>query len=120
MTAGDYSQTFGLVDEGVTWFSDAANGGGPADNFLRLHLVVTDAPQDQADGGTVADMSDGDGGDPGAPGVGGNGDTGDTGDGTPPATPAKHGCSFAPSGAPAGWLPLLFVAALLVRRRRAA
>ena len=33
-TAGDYTQTFGLVDEGVTWFSDAANGGGPADDFL--------------------------------------------------------------------------------------
>ncbi|HEY1586777.1 MAG TPA: GH25 family lysozyme, partial [Polyangia bacterium] len=37
--AGDYTQTFALVDEGVAWFSDAANGGGPADDFLKLHVV---------------------------------------------------------------------------------
>lgn len=123
-TAGDYTQTFGLVDEGVTWFADAANGGGPADNFLKLHVVVTDQPQDLPDGGAIADMSDGgdDGGD-----TTGAGDNGDTGDGTPPATMGKKGCSFVAGSAPSDGGAWLFVMLALsplalraVRRRRAA
>jgi MYXO-CTERM domain-containing protein len=114
VTPGDYTQTFGLVDEGVTWFADAANGGGPADNFLTLHVVVTTDPQTQPDAGAVADMGDGSG-----DGTGGNGDTGDTGDGTPAPTGAHHGCSFGGDGAPTGaTLFALAFALLLVRRRR--
>ena len=122
--AGDYTQTFGLVDEGVTWFADAANGGGPADDFLKLHVVVTDQPQDVPDGGAVADMSDDGGGDPS--GTGGNGDNGDTGDGTPPPTTGTHsGCSFAPGGSSSGaaLIALAFAFAFappIVRRRRRA
>ncbi|HEX9103981.1 MAG TPA: GH25 family lysozyme [Polyangia bacterium] len=113
-TAGSYKQTFGLVDEGVTWFSDAANGGGPADNFLELNLDVTAQPQDLPDGGAVADMSDADGGDTG--GAGGNGDTGGP---TPaPTVGKKSGCSLAADGSPSGLALLaLAVAALLARRR---
>jgi len=116
VTAGDYTQTFALVEEGVTWFADQANGGGPADDFLKLHLVVTDAPQDQPDGGAVADMSDGSGdnGDPGD-GTGGNGDTGD---GTPPAAGAHHGCSFGGDGAPTGLGAFVLLFALVLVRRR--
>ncbi len=114
VTAGDYTQTFGLVDEGVTWFADAANGGGPADNFLTLHLAVTDQPQNVPDGGAVADMSGDDGGD--GTGVGDNGDTG--GDATPPPAMPHKGCSFATDGSPAGLgAQLVVLAALLVRRR---
>ena len=113
VTAGDYTQTFGLVDEGVTWFADAANGGGPADDFLTLHLVVTDQPQDVPDGGAVADMSDApDGGD----GIGDNGDTGGNGDTTPPATPG-HGCSFAPTASASPFALFVLAAVLLIRRR---
>ena len=120
VTAGDYTQTFGLVDEGVTWFSDAANGGGPADDFLTLHLVVAAQPQDVPDGGAVADMSDAgsdDGGD--TTGTGGNGDNGDNGDPTPTPPPAMKGCSFATDGAPSGFALFAVAAALLLVRRRA-
>jgi MYXO-CTERM domain-containing protein len=37
---GDYTQTFGLVEEGVSWFSDAPKGGGPPDNQLAVHVIV--------------------------------------------------------------------------------
>jgi MYXO-CTERM domain-containing protein len=52
-TVGDFEVTFGLVDEAVTWFADAPLGGGPADGFLRVHLIVSagGAP----DGGEVVD-----------------------------------------------------------------
>jgi hypothetical protein len=117
---GDYTQTFALVEEGVTWFSDAANGGGPPDDFMKVHVIVTDQPQEPPagdDAGAVADL----GTDPGTPGDNGNGDTGGVGsggDGTMPTQPAS-GCSFggaAQTGAPA--LLLLALALLpLVRRR---
>jgi MYXO-CTERM domain-containing protein len=115
---GDYTQTFGLVDEGVTWFADKANGGGPADDFLKLHVIVTDAPQSPPDGGAVADM--GDGTDPGAGGgTGGNGDDG-SGGAPPTTTGGKHGCSMATTGTAAAPWPIAFVAlvALVTRRRR--
>ena len=45
---GDTEIEFGLVEESVTWFADAPLGGGPADGFLKVHLVVVakDAPLD--------------------------------------------------------------------------
>ncbi|MBA3547642.1 MAG: D-alanyl-D-alanine carboxypeptidase family protein [Nannocystis sp.] len=43
-TPGDYTQTFGLVEEGVTWFSDAPKGGGPPDTQLAVHVVVIEPP----------------------------------------------------------------------------
>ncbi len=115
---GDYTQTFALVDEGVTWFADAANGGGPADDFLKLHLVVTAQPQSPPpDGGAVADM-----GDPGAGGSGGGTGTGGNADNPPGGAPSpsgKHGCSVgATDGAPAWPLVLLVAALAVVRRRR--
>ncbi|MBL9105231.1 MAG: hypothetical protein JNL82_30070 [Myxococcales bacterium] len=49
---GDYYQTFGLVEEGVTWFSDPAPlGGGPPDDQLEVHIVVTPAPPDPTTAG---------------------------------------------------------------------
>lgn len=41
---GDYYQTFGLVEEGVTWFSDKPLGGGPPDDQLEVHVVVIAGP----------------------------------------------------------------------------
>ena len=38
---GTYTQTFSLVEESVTWFGDAPMGGGPPDNLLAVHVVVT-------------------------------------------------------------------------------
>lgn len=41
---GDYYQTFGIVEEGVTWFSDKPLGGGPPDDQLEVHIVVVAGP----------------------------------------------------------------------------
>jgi hypothetical protein len=120
--AGDYTQTFALVDEGVTWFADAANGGGPADDFLKLHVIFTDMPSSNPDGGAVADMSDGgDGVDAGdGTGSGGNGDTGGDDGNPPPATDGAHkGCSMGGAGdAGALWPMVMFAAAIALRRAR--
>jgi len=42
--SGDFFQTFGLVQEGVTWFADPPLGGGPPDNFLGVHIIVNEPP----------------------------------------------------------------------------
>lgn len=44
--AGDFHQHFGVVQEGVTWFSQPTLGGGPPDDFLEAHVIVTPAPMD--------------------------------------------------------------------------
>ncbi len=60
--AGDYVETFNLVEEGVAWFSDINPGGGPADDVIALTIRVTGAtsgPEDD-DGswdGAVVDLS---------------------------------------------------------------
>jgi lysozyme len=117
-SVGDYSQTFALVEEGVTWFADAGNGGGPPDNFVRVHVIVTDNPQMPPgdDAGMVADMGSDDGGSGGAGGRGGGGGSGTGGNGNKPGNGAKSGCSFAGSRAPVGW-PLVFVLVALAARR---
>jgi MYXO-CTERM domain-containing protein len=104
---GDYSQTFGLVEEGVTWFADAPKGGGPSDDFLRVHVIVGDA-QANGDGGWTYSGKNQDGS-AGGPGGNGNG----------PGGTSHGGCST--SGAPGGNLPpvllVLFFVAVLIRRR---
>lgn len=40
---GEYFQTFGLVEEGVTWFSQAPKGGGPPDDQLEVRILVVAA-----------------------------------------------------------------------------
>ncbi|MFO0758111.1 MAG: GH25 family lysozyme [Byssovorax sp.] len=42
----DVVQTFGLVEEGVTWFADAPKGGGPADDALGVHVIASAAIPD--------------------------------------------------------------------------
>ena len=129
---GDYTQTFALVEDGKVWFSDPSNGGGPADDYIKVHVQVTDTPQPPPtdDGGALADMGsdgtddagDGSGGGSGdgtgdGTGAGGNGDTG--GDGSP--APRGKGCSMAGAGAGGDFtvaLPLLFAGAGLFARRR--
>jgi len=118
-TPGDYTQTFALLEENVTWFSDAANGGGPADNFIRVHVIVTDAPQPPLgdDAGATADLG-GDpsgGGDDGGVGGGGGGG-GHTDD--PPGQEVAGGCAVGgtPAAPPLALLALLALT-LLIRRR---
>jgi uncharacterized protein (TIGR03382 family) len=45
-TTGTYDEFFGVVEDGVTWFS-AAGQGGPADNDLEVQVVVS-APEYRA------------------------------------------------------------------------
>lgn len=41
--AGEFTQTFGLLQEGVTWFADAPSGGGPRDEALSVRIVASDS-----------------------------------------------------------------------------
>ena len=55
-TVGDYSQTFGFVEEAVTWFADPTLGGGPPDDFIRVHVIVV--PAEMTDAGIDAGTRD--------------------------------------------------------------
>ena len=102
-TQGDFTQTFALVEDSVTWFADAPKGGGPADDFLAIHVVV--GPQIQGGVG---------GGSAGSGGSGGSADT----------TPVKGGCDCSvavDSGPSSGaWLGAAAMALFAGRRRRGA
>jgi hypothetical protein len=54
-TAGDYTEHFGVVEDGVAWFSDPAQGG-PSDDLLQVKIHVVGASGDAgvADGGDDA------------------------------------------------------------------
>jgi hypothetical protein len=116
--ASDTEVEFGLVDEGVAWFSDAPKGGGPADGFLKVHFVVVPqgAPLDAGVPASDAGSGAG-GGDDGAPGNGGGGDNAGTPDST--ATGSTGGCAIASraSDASAFALGVLVAIGALARRR---
>jgi hypothetical protein len=106
--AGDWVQTFGLVEEGLVWFADPTLGGGPSDTQLAVHLVVA---------GNGSGTSD-DGGLPGD-------DGGAIGQG--PSTPSGNnaaesggdeGCSASGRRGDFVGLGLVLAAGLLARRRR--
>ncbi|HEY1954489.1 MAG TPA: CHAP domain-containing protein [Polyangiaceae bacterium] len=95
---GDFQVTFGLVQEGVTWFADPTLGGGPEDGVLKVHLVVV--PQ-----GAPLDA--------GAPG---DSDAGPSAV-DPPA--GAGGCAVSSGHTSSGGADILALVALaLVRRRR--
>ncbi len=66
---GSYDEFFGVVQEGVAWFSDSGQGG-PADNDLEVKILVvakdggvtTDAGGTKSDGGLVGDDENAQGG----------------------------------------------------------
>ncbi|HEY4121411.1 MAG TPA: GH25 family lysozyme [Byssovorax sp.] len=91
---GDFTQTFSLVEEGVTWFADAPKGGGPSDTLLAVHVVVGDASGDGGGG-------DGSGGSSGTGDMtsGSGGSTGTRGAGTGTGTGANDGAGTASTGA---------------------
>ena len=131
---GTYHEYFGVVQEGVAWFSD--NGqGGPPDNQIEalIELVPGPPPPPPApatdDGGTPPATDDG--GTPPATDDGGtvgtdNPDGGTVGtpngnDGNPQSLPPTvAGCSVAPGqaqGAGLGTLLLLLLCVTVLRRR---
>jgi MYXO-CTERM domain-containing protein len=128
MQVGDFEVDFGLVEESVTWFADATLGGGPADGFLRVHLVVVPAgtPIDGgADGGSGGTSHSGSGSGAGSSGGSGAGNDGGTGWGnngdTSTGSSGGCSCSLAQSsgGASALWVLVIGTALVVLRRRRA-
>ncbi|MFT3765319.1 MAG: MYXO-CTERM sorting domain-containing protein [Minicystis sp.] len=99
---GDVTQTFGLVEEDVTWFADAPKGGGPADDQLAVHAVISKKSNTGTGGGGGA------GGEGGGGGIHGE---------------AKGSCSCDVAGAngdaSAAWIAVAGALVLARRRRRA-
>jgi tail lysozyme/Ig-like domain-containing protein len=116
---GDTELEFGLVEEAVTWFADPTLGGGPADGFLKVHLVVV-PPGTSLDAGAVAREG-------GAvlPPVtdGGSSPMGHVqGPGVAPMHDSSGGCSVSETRAAGAWWPAamgLGLAAAAIARRRA-
>jgi len=53
-TAGTYHEYFGVVEDGVVWFSDPGQGG-PPDNDLEVQIVVTAPESRGTDGGAMSE-----------------------------------------------------------------
>ncbi|MCA9664367.1 MAG: hypothetical protein KC503_02230 [Myxococcales bacterium] len=108
-TVGEYTQTFSLLQEGVTWFGDAPKGGGPADDVIKVQVVVIPAGGAQPDAGGDPDS--------GVPA----GDSGSRGGGDVTIVRSSDGCSVGAGPAPRGpalLLVLLALARALGRRRQ--
>ncbi|WP_293251647.1 M15 family metallopeptidase [Nannocystis sp.] len=67
---GEYFQTFGLVEEGVTWFSQAPKGGGPPDDQLEVRIMVVEADPPPPPATTGAESGSSGGVEPGSTGAG--------------------------------------------------
>ncbi len=106
---GTYYEYFGVVEEGVAWFSDPEQGG-PADDVLEVQVKVIPAPP--SDGGAPTN-------DAGAPKSDASAPSSDDG-GTPePTSSGTSGCSSAPAGSRAFDGMLFVIAALgFVSRRK--
>lgn len=102
---GDFTQTFGLVEEDITWFADAPKGGGPMDDQIAVHVIVADAPAGTGGGG---------GG-----GAGGSGGGGVTIEGEASGSCGCRVAGDAGGSGPAAWI-LAAGAIVLARRRRRA
>jgi lysozyme len=110
--AGDYTQTFSLVEETITWFADAPKGGGPPDNLLAVHVIVDGAA---GTGGSGAGGGGAGGSGAGANGSGANGTTSIGG-----SVSGHCSCRTAGDerGTGAGWLAVAGLCAAVARRRR--
>jgi len=136
-TAGSYKEYFGLVEDGVAWFSDPGQGGPPDDDIEADIEVTAGATNCTVDPGVPDGGSESDGGasgDGGAASDGGGtgGDSGASGDAAmeagddagwaaaPQGKSGGCGCDTAGSrGSPArAALGLAFVLGFTARRRR--
>lgn len=123
---GTFTQPFGLVHEGITWFADAPWGGGPTDDAVTLTVrgvLGTDSTSTGDGAGSSSGNTDpteagGTGGD--TTGAGSPEDSSSGSDSTwalPQATGEDDGCGCnTSSGSGAWWALGLF--GLLGRRRR--
>jgi lysozyme len=140
-TDGTYDEFFGVVQDGVAWFSDPGQGG-PPDNDLEVKVTVTgtapksdagagkddagmhagDAGTHASDGGTVDDDGGAIGSRPPPEEGGATGtepDAGDAGNGNASTAGSSGGCSLggAQGGMPV-WAIGIGLMALARRRRR--
>ena len=121
---GDTKIKFGVVEDGVAWFSDPGQGG-PADGLLEVHLVVVakDAPLDAGaiDAGAGDDAGvifPGDGGDSDAAADADDADAASTSDA---GTSGSIGCSVRSDRRPSSpWMVALIGLFMLGWRRRRA
>jgi lysozyme len=142
-TAGAYTEYFGLVEDGVAWFSDPGQGG-PPDNDIEANIEVTastatctvdpgvpdggstggtgDGGSGAGEGGGPAVDAGGQGGDAGAGGADASGPDEDSGAGSAPGGKSSGGCGcdVVGHGAPAlSALGLALALGAVARRRRA-
>jgi Phage tail lysozyme len=103
---GPYTEYFGVVQEGVAWFSDSGDGG-PADNDIE---ALIDLVPGDATGSGSGSASDGSGSDD----TGSNGET--QGSDDDPSQPGGQSAGCNASGNACGLIILAFAG--LVRRRR--
>lgn len=116
---GDVQQTFGLVEEGVTWFQDAPKGGGPPDDSLAVHVQI--GPPQPTTSVSVG-VGVGSGGETGSGGAGGSESAGVGGGSSSGDAGETASCSLTPSPRAPSPLPALLGVALIglaARRRRA-
>ena len=94
--AGSYDEFFGVVEDGVAWFSDPGQGG-PPDNDLEVKITVVADTNPPADAGAVEDDAGGAGSPTGhdAGGVHAAGtDAGESGgNGDAPGSGSSSGCT---------------------------
>lgn len=121
-TEGKSTATFSLVEEGVTWFGDEPKGAGPADDALKINVVVGPAGS-APDGGAVVDgggFPADDGGITSGPNQdGGPGAGSGPGQGKGAMGSGGPGCSMSggPSGAGLGLFSLLLLLGAIALRR---
>jgi hypothetical protein len=125
---GTYHEFFGVVQEGVAWFSDGGQGG-PPDN--QIEALISLVPGDPAAGDMGGDTTPGSGGGAGGGGGGAGGgggglpdNPGTGGNGADPGTTTgaggQGGCSVAGSASSDGFMLLVACALVVARVRRRA
>lgn len=109
---GTYAESFGLVQEGVTWFADE---GGPDDEAVTLQIQVVDKPPSSVNAAVSSSASTGGAG-------GGDGGEGGGGGGNDKLSDPTCDCSTPhDGGAGAGWAGAVIagLGVAIARRRRA-
>ena len=122
-----FTQTFGLVHEGTTWFADPPWGGGPTDDAVSLTVrgVPATAGGSTGDHGgsssSTGDIDPSEGAGTGGGDPMGTGDSGSGGGGTaalPPAAEGDDGCGCRTNTNSGAWWGLGLFGLWFVRRRR--
>ncbi|MCU1276496.1 MAG: peptidase [bacterium] len=117
---GTYHEFFGVVQEGVAWFSD--NGqGGPPDNQIEalINLVPGDPGSPDLGGGGTTGGDDGGTTPPGSDGGGSGDPSGTGGNGVDANGSGSHGgCAVAGSASSDGLVFLVACALIVARLRR--